>query len=318
MDKPSYIGAALTSTPNLVGAGLAMAAGGLLAVTSGLILGAIPLILLASAEAIVAMVVPSIPSFRAKVDRDWRVEKRGKARIKAIQEIGRRANIYLSDNGYTILGAKNCSPENQRILKAYNDMVDRTRALASVAEDRGTRLGPAEIERMHVASLDYLSMWLAKLIIQQRASSVNIGDLQAKINQLNGDIEQAKNQRDAIRMRTLEGARNEYLNLTRSHQNLGPRLEALEAAMIAMPDKINEIQQMVMAAPYSSSVDNRLEDSLSRLRLAEEVEQQIHSELYVEIPQGDLMDIFNEPRTQRTPSNTEQVKKVQQKARQTT
>ena len=53
-----------------------------------------------------------------------------------------------------------------------------------------------------------------------------------------------------------------------------------------MPDKIEEIYQMVIAAPYSKGMGGRLEDSLSRLRLAEELEQELSFDLSDTLPSG--------------------------------
>ena len=61
---------------------------------------------------------------------------------------------------------------------------------------------------------------------------------------------------------------------------------AIDAALASMPDKIEEIYQMVIAAPYSKGVGGRLEDSLSRLRLAEELEQELSFDLSDTLPSG--------------------------------
>ena len=61
---------------------------------------------------------------------------------------------------------------------------------------------------------------------------------------------------------------------------------AIDAALASMPDKIEEIYQMVIAAPYSKGMGGRLEDSLSRLRLAEELEQELSFDLSDTLPSG--------------------------------
>lgn len=313
-DQPSYLGAMFTSTSNMVVVGVAMAAAGVLTVGAGLAIGAIPLVLLAGGEALAAMVVPNLPSFRNKVSREWRSAKRSRTRAAAIAEISSRTGFRLANDGYSLTGGRERGDDG-RSAAAYNDMVGRIRSLSNVAGDQHTRLGQAEVERLHEAALDFLSMWLARLIIVQRASSVDLDELRAKVSELSGQIETAKRGGDAIQVRTLERARNEYAGLIRSHQSLGPRREALEAAMVAMPDKINEIQQMVMAAPYASGMDTRLEDSLSRLRIAEEVAEQIQSELYDELPSMDFSAIVRETAPATTPIKAAPQPTPQAKAR---
>jgi hypothetical protein len=49
------------------------------------------------------------------------------------------------------------------------------------------------------------------------------------------------------------------------------RRSSLEASLISMPDKMEEVYQLVITSPYSSELGGKLEESLSRLRIAEEV-----------------------------------------------
>jgi len=51
-----------------------------------------------------------------------------------------------------------------------------------------------------------------------------------------------------------------------------------------MPDQIEEIYQMIMAAPFSSSLSSKLDESLSRLRLEDELQQELDDELHQSIP----------------------------------
>jgi len=49
------------------------------------------------------------------------------------------------------------------------------------------------------------------------------------------------------------------------------RRSALEATLVSMPDKIEEVYQLVITSPYATDMGSKLEDSLARLRIAEEV-----------------------------------------------
>ena len=44
-----------------------------------------------------------------------------------------------------------------------------------------------------------------------------------------------------------------------------------QATLISLPDKMEEVYQLVITSPYSSEMGSKLEESLSRLRIAEEV-----------------------------------------------
>jgi hypothetical protein len=48
------------------------------------------------------------------------------------------------------------------------------------------------------------------------------------------------------------------------------RRSALEASLVSMPVRMEEVYQMVMASPQTSNLSQLLEESVSKLRLAEE------------------------------------------------
>jgi len=54
--------------------------------------------------------------------------------------------------------------------------------------------------------------------------------------------------------------------------------------MMAMPDQIEEIYQMIMASPFSSSLSSKLDESLSRLRLEDELQQELNDDLHDSVP----------------------------------
>ena len=63
------------------------------------------------------------------------------------------------------------------------------------------------------------------------------------------------------------------------------RMTAIEAAMLSMPDQIEEIYQTIMTAPMSSDLDHRLEESIAKLRLEEEIEAELKGELHSTEPE---------------------------------
>ena len=54
-------------------------------------------------------------------------------------------------------------------------------------------------------------------------------------------------------------------------RRMAVRRSVLEATLVSMPDKLEELYQLVMASPYAKDMGSKIEDSLSRLRIAEEV-----------------------------------------------
>jgi hypothetical protein len=51
---------------------------------------------------------------------------------------------------------------------------------------------------------------------------------------------------------------------------MGARRSALEATLVSMPVRMEEVYQMVMSSPQAGNLSQLLEESVSKLRLAEE------------------------------------------------
>jgi hypothetical protein len=75
----------------------------------------------------------------------------------------------------------------------------------------------------------------------------------------------------------LRSALAEYTEVMNRSRRLAVRRSALEATLIAMPDKMEEVYQLVITSPYSSDMGSKLEESLAHLRLAEEVAAEFDS-----------------------------------------
>ena len=62
------------------------------------------------------------------------------------------------------------------------------------------------------------------------------------------------------------------------------RRRALEAAMLSMPDQLDEIYQTIMTLPASEDVGGRLEEAVGKLRLQEDIEADLASGLAEVLP----------------------------------
>ena len=75
----------------------------------------------------------------------------------------------------------------------------------------------------------------------------------------------------AEEQRQLRSALAEYSEVVQRSRRLAARRSTLEATLVSMPDKMEEEYQLVITSPYSSDMGGKLEESLARLRVAEEV-----------------------------------------------
>jgi hypothetical protein len=291
--EPSYLGAMLASQANLhavLGMGAVAA---LAAFPFGRVGAALPLLALGVGEVIAGLVVPDLPAFRAKVDRASRRARRDEVRATLLSELMRRIPLEIRGPALMPLRAPDGSPSrrgdaraldaaNRQRMVAFNRMGEQIEALAGVAQDRDSSLGDSEIERLQDAALDYLSLWLARLQIDEREGASDLRDIRGKLAQ----IEQSLPGADRANAAQLRRAQAEYQGILDRRNALAGKSVAIDAALAAMPDKIEEIYQMVIAAPYSKGMGNRLEDSLSRLRLADELEQELSLNLSDTLPAG--------------------------------
>jgi hypothetical protein len=265
-NEPSYLREMLTSQTNVYALLGSVAAGLVLSIPFGFGLGAVPLVVFGAGEAIAAMFVPSSPTFRAKVDRRFREQAREGMRAHLEEEIRKR------------VGNRNASRGS---MAAYGRMVDRVASMYRIAEDRRTQLSVRDVERLDDATLDYLSVWLAILVIDDRSAAVDLREIERRLETIDRDLGEAKAGMD---LRQLQKARAEYAGLVGRHRRMLSRKTALEAALVSMPDQMEEIYQTIVTAPTSSDVGSRLEDAIARLRLEEDVEAELAGELGESVP----------------------------------
>lgn len=260
-DKPSYLGAMLTSPANVNAAMLSVIAAAGLSLPFGLIGAALPLLAFGAGEAIAALFVPSSPTFRHRVDRRHRAERRGRAIMHLRQEIENRVS------------------QNHPTWNVFARMRQRIDSLQEIARHRGSSLGDGDIERLEDTCVDFLGLWLADLSMSDRLRSVSTEDLEKRIAGIAKRIEAGDPDR-----RSLVKAKSDLDELLLRQRRLASRKAAVEAALLALPDAVEEIYHAVITTPSSGAVGNRLQEAIDRLRLEEELEHTYTAELDEALP----------------------------------
>ena len=256
--KPvSYLRAWLTSQSNvmtLLGGGLAAAVASIPAGGAGA-LGA--LVVLGAVQTLLALVIPDLPSFRSKVERQTRRAAIDQRRAQLQQEI-----FSLHGGMERVMG--------MAMWQKYRAIVERAEVLYRIAGEAQSQLSYDDAERVDKASVDYLAMWLAQVTIQERLRSGEEATLDRRLREAErslGEVEE-----NDPRYRHLKMARDDYLAIKQRHDKLVARRMSIEAALVSLPDQVEEIYQMVVASPYSSVLGSKLGESLSRLQLEEDIE----------------------------------------------
>ena len=256
----------LLSNGNMVAALGSVAAGVLLSLPYGFAAGLLPIIGFAAGETIAAMFIPYSENFRARVDKKYREQVREATRSHLLDEIEKRDQ--------RIKGAGS--------LESYQRMLDRVASLYRVANDSRTRLSLRDVEKLDDATLDYLRMRLAALIIEERARAVVLKDVEARLQIIERDLVESRPGSEQVQ---LQKARTEYLSLITRHRRMLSRKMGIEAAILSMPDQMDEIYQTIVTAPTGVDVDSKLAESIAKLGLEEDLEAELEGALRETAPE---------------------------------
>jgi hypothetical protein len=283
--QTSYVGAMLKSQGNLyAGLGSCVLAA-IAAIPLGMAGAVVTLVMFAAGEAVASLFVPAMPTFRAKVDQDIRQEARSKVRGHLLAEIGRLIPLYTNgEYPLTVRRDARLSVEDRTRMSNYNSIIDRIQSISNISDDKRTAVGPREVEKLHEAALDFLSLWLVRLIMDKREEAVDIDDVVSHVREIDKQLAGA----NASLARQLNAARKQYSDLLARHSNMAGKSTAIDASLMGIPDKIEDIYQMILSSKFSSTIGAQLDDSLSRLQLDEALEQELNSEISMEIPDNIL------------------------------
>jgi hypothetical protein len=264
-EQVSYLRAWLTSQANIT----TLLGGGLAAVVAsfpaGLVGAAGVLVVLGAAQVLAALVVPDLPKFRTKIDRQTRRANIDRRRARLQQEL-----FQLHDGLERVSG--------MAMWQKYQAVVERANVLYRIAGEANSQLSYDDAERVDKASVDYLSLWLAEVTIKERLRSGEEATIDERLREAD-DALSAVEASDP-RYNLLKMARDDYAAIARRHDKLAARRMSIEAALVSLPDQVEEIYQIVVASPYSNSLGSKLGESLSRLELEEDIE--------LELSQNDL------------------------------
>ena len=248
-DQPSYLGAFLKHPSNRV----ALLAAGVVGIFASIPWGwtglALVGVLALGSEVLAALAIPSLPSFRAAVDRQQHHELRAQRRLDLLNEISN-----YGDNA---------------ALSTYQHMLSRVQALYQTAGDSRTTLTRQDVEKLEDLTVDYLGLCAMNLSLKQRKERGNDEVAAKRIASIQSQLQNPNLPEDEARQ--LRSALAEYTEVMNRARRLAVRRSTLEATLMAMPDKMEEVYQLVITSPYASDMGGKLEESLSRLRLAEEV-----------------------------------------------
>jgi hypothetical protein len=257
-EHPSYLKDMLLSAGNInVSLGSAVLAGAL-SIPFGAPAAIVVGIAWLAGESIAAMYVPSLSTFRAACDQRARTRRRTGIVEDLSAEIRSRGRV--DDRNWGVLA----------------QMRERITFLREIAKNRDIPLNPGDIDRLDDACVDFLGLWLSHLAMEERERSADDVAIDRRLK----DIEQRlAKQPERTEQVSLEKARGDLQEMLRRHQRIGTRKAAVEAALLSIPDAVEEIYHMVISAPTSGAQADRLQDAINRLHLEESLETTVNDEL---------------------------------------
>ena len=253
----SYLREMLTHQVTFNGLLASLAASSLLAIPYDWGVAALPLLGFASATSLAALFVPGTTWFRRKVDKRRRDARRAATRNHLFEEL--RAKVG----------------EEHPQWEVYQRMVRRVVSLRALAKKRSSTFFETDIERIDDATVDYLGLWLARLSMEERAAFLARQDLERKVAETRERLSGAA----AAERRALEKALADLLRLIDSQTRLSSHRTAVDAAMLAMSDALEEVYQGVMANPSSNEAAKRLEQAVDRMRIEDDLGDAIEDDL---------------------------------------
>ena len=258
--KRSYLRDFIQSPWNVSGvlAGLAVAV--VLSFPYGLTGAALPLLATLACEFVACLFVPDNAGFRAWANARGVEQQRAEAAQRVLLEIQKR-----------------CGRQDQfrQYQAGYQAIVEQVQVLLRQVHEKAGVLGPDDIERISNVPVEYLSLQLSMLVMNERAGAINLGEITRKLVVIEKHISLPPQGSD---VRALEQARDEYRGLLTRHQRMVSKRTAIEAAMVALPDQLAEIYQIVMGEPVDND-NGRLSDAIANLRLRQDIESELTEEL---------------------------------------
>lgn len=280
--KPSYLGAFLKHPNNRV----ALLGAAVVGIFASIPLGwaglAVVGVLALGSEVLAALTIPSMPSFQAMVDRQEHQHRRSQKRLQLLTEI--------SNYGDT------------QALDTYQHMAQRVQSLYQTAQDSGTTLSRDDVEKLEDLTVDYLGLAAVSLSLKQRKVTNNDVVAAQRIASIEAQLQNTALADDEKRQ--LRTALSEYTEVVQRARRLATRRSTLEATLIALPDKMEEVYQLVITSPYSTDMGSKLEESLSRLRIAEEVASEFDAPELFDIKPNTLRSTASSAPASSAPAST--------------
>lgn len=216
------------------------------------------LLTMAALETVAIVTIPSLPPFKEWADKKERNEQLGAMYTRLMAEIKEHGG---SDH-----------------MQNFSQMTDRVASLYRMAEDANSTLTRYDVQQLEDTTIDFLRLCLSDAVMKEiRRKGTNEGSIQNSLR----DVQQAL-QRPGLsqpEIAQLRRAEADFTESLRRQGRMASRRAMLDAALVSMPIRMDEVYQMVMTAPRNGNMTSLLEESLQKLRISEEVSMDLDMEI---------------------------------------
>lgn len=242
-EQPGYVRHVLTHRYALLGLLFALLASVVLLVMYTAQVAAAPLLAYAALLLVAVLSLPRSPAFRSRVDALHRQRRRERTRAELKRDLLTQCNTR--------------DPHWQ----AYQRMIECVDNLRGVVR-------ASELERLQDASVEYLSLWSASLSMNERLARLRAENLDQKLARLDAELERAH----AGARARLEEEQRSLVRLQASQARLEARAGAVQAALLASSDAVEEMLEHARANPSASTASQLLQEAVARLRVEDELD----------------------------------------------
>ncbi len=156
-------------------------------------------------------------------------------------------------------------------------MTTRVASLYRTAAGKDGGLTEREVEQIDDLVVDFLRLCLSDAVLKGSKAVQLPPQVEYRLRDIEKRLEAGGLSRDEELQ--LRQAKAEYDEAIARQTRMATRRNTLEASLVAMPVRLEELYQMVLTAPRGGNLSQMLEESVSKLRLAEEAVADIESSL---------------------------------------
>ena len=162
------------------------------------------------------------------------------------------------------------------IWEDYQRLLERLGSLREMVRSGRVALGERDIERLDDSTVDFLGLWLARLVMRERFDSVDEGRVRGQMRTLE---QQLQTELPTVEERRLRKALEDLQRILERRQGLRARAAAVEAAMLSMSDTFGELYQRLTANPNAAELGSALNEAVERMQVEEQLDMAVEEEL---------------------------------------